>query len=68
MPDPVPLLDLLSAIVGNGLVKLQQIPLTVTGAPPSEDISPKHIAELAVILLLAEIVTVGTTFTASFLQ
>src|SRR5665647_606063 len=58
---------LASDVVGFWLV-LQQTPLAVIVAPPSAVISPPEEAEVAVILVKAEIVAVGAVFMASFLQ
>jgi hypothetical protein len=58
-PTPVPLVVfVLKAIVGLGLV-LQQIPLAVTGVPPSLVIVPPLFALDAVIEVIAEVVMVG---------
>ena len=67
IPVPVPVAVLLSEVVGFWFVA-QQIPLAVTVAPPSEVTSPPKVADVAVILVIAEIVTVGAVFMASFLQ
>lgn len=50
-PVPVPLVILLSDIVGVDLV-LQQMPLSVTGAPPSEVTLPPPFAVFSVIELI----------------
>ena len=67
LPEPVPLVTLLSEVVGFWFV-LQQTPRDVIVAPPSLVISPPHVAVEAVILVTAAIVMVGVTFWASFLQ
>ena len=59
---PVPLPSVVKPIlfsnVGFGDV-FQQTPLAVTVAPPSEVTFPPLVAELEVILLIEEVVTVG---------
>jgi hypothetical protein len=67
LPGPEPSAVFLSAVVGLGLM-LQQTPRAVTAAPPSELTSPPDNAEVSVILLTDAMVTVGITFTVSFLQ
>ena len=62
LPVPVPLEVLLEVIVGLGDV-LQQTPLEVTAAPPSEVIFPPEVAEVVVILDTIAVVTVGILMT-----
>ena len=57
-PVPVPSDVLVSAVVGWALV-LQQTPLSVTTAPPSDVTFPPPVAELYVILVTREVVIVG---------
>jgi hypothetical protein len=59
-PLPVPSdVFVVSAIVGSAVV-LQQTPLALTAAPPSEVIFPPLVAEVEVIALKAVVETVGT--------
>ena len=59
LPAPVPLTLLVAkAIVGLAVV-LQQIPLVVIVAPPSEVMFPPDVAVVVVILLIVFVVTVG---------
>jgi len=57
-PVPLPSVVLLSAIVGLGVV-LQQTPLAVTVAPPSDVIFPPLVAVVWVIFVMAVVVMVG---------
>ena len=57
-PVPVPLLVVLSAVVGLALVD-QQTPRAVTAPPPSEVIFPPDTADVRVIELGAVVVSVG---------
>ena len=57
-PVPVPLEVFESAIVGAPEV-FQQIPLALTGSPPSSVILPPLIAVVDVMLFIAVVVTVG---------
>ena len=59
---PVPLSSIVLSMQFSkvGFVdSLQQTPLAVTFAPPSEVTLPPQVAELEVILLIEEVVTVG---------
>lgn len=58
MPEPVPLVDLLSAIVGFWLV-LQHTPLSVTDDPPSFVIVPPLLAVVEVIADSSDVVKTG---------
>jgi hypothetical protein len=58
VPDVVPSVVLLSAVVGVTVV-LQQIPDEVTGDPPLDMIVPLALAAYFVILLAAVVVSVG---------
>ena len=59
VPVPVPSTVLVvNAIVGLALV-LQQIPLAVMVAPPSEVMFPPDVAVVVVMLLIVFVVTVG---------
>jgi hypothetical protein len=58
-PVPVPSIVLVvNAIVGLAVV-LQQIPLAVMVAPPSEVMFPPDVAVVLVMLLITFVVTVG---------
>jgi hypothetical protein len=57
-PVPVPLVVLLSAVVGSAEV-LQQTPRAVTLAPPSEVTFPPPDAVVEVIDVIVAVVTVG---------
>lgn len=57
-PDPEPLAVILSEVVGLDDV-LQQTPLAVTGAPPSEVTFPPLVAVACVMLVAVSVVTVG---------
>ena len=59
LPVPLPLVVWLVLIVGLWLV-LQQTPLAVTVVFPSFVTFPPQVAELDVILLTVEVVTVGS--------
>ena len=67
-PKPEPSVVLVSEIVGVEFVELQQTPLEVTSAPPSVVTVPPDEAEFAVMLVIADAVSVGITFGVSFLQ
>ena len=58
LPVPVPLLVLLSLIVGLCTV-LQHTPLAVTGEPPSDVILPPLTAVVVVIFATADVVKPG---------
>ena len=59
LPIPFPSPFLLLAVVGFCVV-LQQTPLAVTVAPPSEEMFPPLIADTVVIEDAAVVVSVGT--------
>jgi len=67
-PTAIPSDVLLLAIVGRLSVVLQHTPRAVMAAPPSFEISPPHVADVAVILVIAATVIVGADLGASFLQ
>ena len=56
IPVPVPLLVVLSDVVGLALVD-QQTPLAVISAPPSSVIFPPDTADVAVTELIAVVVS-----------
>jgi hypothetical protein len=58
MPDPVPSVVWLSAVVGFAEV-LQHTPLAVTPAPPSDVTLPPESAVVEVMPEIAVVVTVG---------
>jgi hypothetical protein len=60
VPEVVPSVVLLSAVVGVAVV-LQQIPDAVITDPPLEVIVPPEVAAYLVILLAAVVVSVGAT-------
>jgi hypothetical protein len=60
VPEVVPSVVLLSAVVGVAEV-LQQIPDTVITDPPLEAIVPPEVAAYLVILLAAVVLSVGAT-------
>ena len=67
-PLPLPsLVFVLRAVVGLGLV-LQHTPRTLTLAPPSEVIFPPLEALFCVILLILDVVTVGTVGAAEVVK
>lgn len=68
IPKSEPSEVLLSLIDGISLVELQQNPLAVIVAPPSETTSPTIVIEVDVMLVTSEILRVGISFTGSFLH
>ena len=58
LPNPDPLVEKELARVGLVDV-LQQIPLAVTGDPPSAVTSPPDVADVCVIFVIAVVMTVG---------
>jgi hypothetical protein len=60
-PVPAPSVVLLSVIVGSIPVP-QQTPLETTFPEPSEVIVPPEVAEVPVILVITDVVKVGTSF------
>ena len=58
-PVPVPLTVLVVNDIVGLVVVLQQIPLAVMVAPPSEVMFPPDVAVVLVMLLIAFVVTVG---------
>ena len=58
VPVPLPSAVVVSAIVGLA-VKLQHTPLAVTAAPQSEMTLPPLVAEVSVMLVTGDVVTVG---------
>ena len=68
LPVPAPLLVLLSSVDGNSLVKLQQIPRSITGSPPSDVTVPFTVADEEVMLLAVEVITTGNVLGGFFLQ
>ena len=60
VPEVVPSVVLLSAVVGVAVV-LQQIPDAVITYPPLEVMVPPEVAAYLVILLAAVVVSVGAT-------
>jgi hypothetical protein len=62
IPIPVPLVVLAFEVVGVADVA-QQIPRTVTDAPPSAVTLPPLVAVVVVIALIADVVTEGVTAT-----
>jgi hypothetical protein len=60
VPEVVPSVVLLSAVVGVAVV-LQQIPDAVITDPPLEVMVPPEVAAYLVILLAAVVVSVGAT-------
>jgi len=58
LPVPVPLSVLLLSMVGDWFV-LQQMPLAVTGEPPSFAILPPPVAVVSVVGFTANVFTVG---------
>ena len=59
LPVPEPSVVLLSAVVGELFVLLQQRPLAVTALPPSLVISPPEVAVVKAIDETAVVVIVG---------
>jgi hypothetical protein len=57
-PSPVPLVVMLSAVVGLDEV-LQQTPRAVTGTPPLSVTFPPEVAVVEVIAVIVVVVTVG---------
>jgi hypothetical protein len=66
LPVPVPSEVFESAVVGSGLI-LQQIPLAVTSAEPSEVTLPPDCTEYWVMTLVAEVVNTGAEVTGGSL-
>jgi hypothetical protein len=58
VPDPEPSEVFVPVIVGFWLV-LQQTPLAVTGAPPSEEIVPPLVAVVWVMFVAVVVTTIG---------
>ncbi len=57
-PTPVPFVVFESEMVGFS-ERLQQIPRSVTGRPPSDDILDKQVADVIVIFITSPVVTRG---------
>ena len=65
VPVPLPSVVLKDVVVGFSLVD-QQTPRDDTVAPPSEETTPPHFAELTVISLKEEVVTCGAVAVVGF--
>jgi hypothetical protein len=59
MPVPVPS-DVLESVVTGSAVRDQQTPLSVTAAPPSDEIFPPEVAVVRSISEATVVVRVGT--------